>query len=555
MACTPPVNYENYTHHDLLCRIIELEAKLRVLNASQPPPTTPPKYQKKPRKEPKPFDPSRYHSRFIALKFAYLGGNYNGFEHHTNNTTPLPTIEEEIWKALRKTRLIFPTFAAGRSEEEVCWDGVEYSKCGRTDRGVSAFGQVIAVRVRSSQPKGKGGEEGVGGGENESVHDGVEDAAAEPTWDSVRDEMPYIQLLNRVLPSDIRILAWCPDPPADFSARFSCKERRYRYFFTNPAYACGPNAREGRLDTDAMQVAAKKLEGLHDFRNLCKVDPSKQLASFERRVFHAGIHAVGSSVSSARSVGNGVTNGFTFHSHHLSKPDLYYFEVRGSAFLWHQVRHMVAILFLVGQGYEDPSIVDELLNIDSCPGKPVYDMADDQPLVLWDCIFPANVDASSRDHSIHDVAAASGHEDALEWVYVGDQAGGNDAAKRAVPGVDDGLYGLNGITDSVWALWRKRKMDEVLAGSLLDIVGSLGSRTSSSGGAKAVAPRPEVEEINSRSDRVFDGSDRPRTVGKYLPLMQREKLETPDVVNERYAVRKGLQPRAVGGSHEVDINE
>ncbi|KAK3067186.1 pseudouridine synthase deg1 [Teratosphaeriaceae sp. CCFEE 6253] len=33
-------------------------------------------------------------------QFAYLGGNYNGFEHRANNTTPLPTVEEEVWKAL-----------------------------------------------------------------------------------------------------------------------------------------------------------------------------------------------------------------------------------------------------------------------------------------------------------------------------------------------------------------------------------------------------------------------------------------------------------------------
>src|SRR6266480_350867 len=118
-------------------------------------------------KPPKSFDPSKYSTRLISLKFAYLGGSYNGFEHHPGNTTPLPTVEEELWKALVKCRLIFPPSlkengllegnlsekldAYKTSRVPVDWDGCEYSKCGRTDRGVSAFGQVIAVRVRSAR--------------------------------------------------------------------------------------------------------------------------------------------------------------------------------------------------------------------------------------------------------------------------------------------------------------------------------------------------------------------------------------------------------------------
>jgi tRNA pseudouridine38/39 synthase len=47
---------------------------------------------------------------------------------------------------------------------------------------------------------------------------------------TVEEELDYPKLLNRVLPVDIRVLAWCPAPP-DFSARFDCKERTYKYFF------------------------------------------------------------------------------------------------------------------------------------------------------------------------------------------------------------------------------------------------------------------------------------------------------------------------------------
>ncbi|KLU81688.1 tRNA-pseudouridine synthase, partial [Magnaporthiopsis poae ATCC 64411] len=86
-----------------------------------------------PSKKRKAADPSNYSTRFVALKLAYLGGNYNGFEYQANGQ--LPTVEEELWKALVKTCLVFPE----RGPDEVDFSSCEYSKCGRTDRGVSAF--------------------------------------------------------------------------------------------------------------------------------------------------------------------------------------------------------------------------------------------------------------------------------------------------------------------------------------------------------------------------------------------------------------------------------
>ncbi|KAF2215848.1 hypothetical protein CERZMDRAFT_120080 [Cercospora zeae-maydis SCOH1-5] len=539
-------DYTSWSNADLIRRVSELEEQLRSQNAKHTTGhssrTSPAPPKKKPKKEPKKFDASRYHTRLIALKFAYLGGNYNGFEHHANNTTPLPTIEEELWKAMRKVKLIFPEHKPGQSEEEVCWDGIEYSKCGRTDRGVSAFGQVIGVRVRSARPKKKAAPNEVSAGAESQgadspMPDAVQEAPpSEKDFDPIRDELPYIQLINRVLPSDIRILAWCPDPGEDFSARFNCRERRYRYFFTNPAYAPLPGSKqiengkpgEGYLDIQAMNVAARKYEGLHDFRNLCKVDPSKQITSWERRIFHAGIHEVDPHHDA-------VSDG--------ASPKLYYFEVRGSAFLWHQVRHLVAVLFLVGQGYEKPSVVDDLLDVQKTPGKPHYEMASDVPLVLWDCIFPSPEQVLNADHAADDCAVKAGYQDAMNWVYIGDEAGGREQAKRSTTGVEDGKHGRNGIMDELWGLWRKRKMDEVLAWSLMNVVSAQGQKPVQS------ADDPGAVE---QSARVFDGSAVPRTVGTYVPLARREQMETPDVVNARYAARKGLVGRA---AHDADADE
>jgi len=44
------------------------------------------------------------------------------------------------------------------------------------------------------------------------------------------NELPYCKMLNRLLPKDIRIVAWSP-VKEDFSARFDCGSRTYKYWF------------------------------------------------------------------------------------------------------------------------------------------------------------------------------------------------------------------------------------------------------------------------------------------------------------------------------------
>ncbi|KAK6441016.1 pseudouridine synthase deg1 [Oleoguttula sp. CCFEE 5521] len=547
-------DYTTWTCESLISRIHALESALGLTQVPTTAASPAPGRFKKPPKAPKPFNASRYSTRLIALKFAYLGGAYNGFEHHANNSTPLPTVEEVLWRALRKVRLIFPDFPEGKTggrgrdeQEEVCWEGVEYSKCGRTDKGVSAFGQVVGLRVRSARPLLKAkvlastgaDENDLKGTQDEIAMDDVppdDSTSKEPPFDPVKDELPYIQMLNRVLPSDIRILAWCPNLPPNFSARFNCRERRYRYFFTNPAFAPlpGNEAQQGSgwLDIEAMQSAAKKYEGLHDFRNFCKIDASKQIENFERRIFNAGIHRVEAEDQPASLVGVGAeANGGLGEQLSTSTPQLYWFEVRGSAFLWHQVRHLMAVLFLVGQGWEQPELVDQLLDVSTTPGRPVYDMASDVPLVLWDCIFPDPERVQQADHAGDgEVSHAGGYEDGLDWVYVGDSEGGQDQAKKNPPGVEDGKYGRGGVMDDLWVLWRQRKMEEILAGSLMNVVRRQGKPS-----------RLRDVDFALKSDRVYDGSELPRTVGTYNDVMQRERMESPDVVNVRYAARKGLQ--------------
>ncbi|KAL2471690.1 Pseudouridine synthase family protein [Abeliophyllum distichum] len=66
---------------------------------------------------------------------------------------------------------------------------------------------------------------------------------------------------------------------------------------------------------------------------------------------------------------------------------LWVVQIKGSAFLWHQIRCMVAVLFFIGQGLESPNVIDVLLDIERTPRKPQYKMAPEIPLVLQSCEF------------------------------------------------------------------------------------------------------------------------------------------------------------------------
>ncbi|OBA23465.1 tRNA pseudouridine synthase [Metschnikowia bicuspidata var. bicuspidata NRRL YB-4993] len=263
------------------------------------------------------FDFTRFQTRFVAFRFAYMGWNYNGLNYQYE-PTPLPTVEEVILQAMSKAKLV--------TDVDPVASG--FSRCGRTDKGVSALNQVISLNVRSSLTK-------------------------EQQMDPANDlrEIPYVSILNALLPLDIRITAVSLRPPPNFDARFSCSYRHYKYLFSKKG-----------LDLEKMEEAAKMYEGVHDFRNFCKIDGSKQITNYFREVYSANIvHQDG---------------------------DFYVFDLKGSAFLWHQVRCMVAVLFLVGQGLESPSVVKELLDIQRYPSKPLFEMANDLPLVLYDCVFP-----------------------------------------------------------------------------------------------------------------------------------------------------------------------
>ncbi|XP_050414475.1 tRNA pseudouridine(38/39) synthase [Patella vulgata] len=324
---------ETFTREQLINRVGQLEKHVDQLRNIISKNTQETNLSKKANKKQRPFDFKRFNTRHVALRIAYLGWDYQGFVVQEDTEK---TVEHYLFDALLRSRLI-------ESRETS-----NYHRCGRTDKGVSAFGQVISIDLRSNLLTGIG----------VKVR---EDGTADLRDGDKETEIRYAYILNKLLPPEIRVLAWTPVMES-FSARFSCNQRTYKYYFP-----------KGDLDTTLMLDASKKLIGKHDFRNFCKMDVNNGVVKYDRKIISTDIRILDSN-----------ENGYQMCE----------FTVVGQAFLWHQIRCIVAILFYIGQGKEDPRIIDDLLDIDKHPRKPQYTMASDLPLVLYDCQF-----------------------DDLEWIY------------------------------------------------------------------------------------------------------------------------------------------
>ncbi|OJA13115.1 hypothetical protein AZE42_08652 [Rhizopogon vesiculosus] len=177
-----------------------------------------------------------------------IPSGYSGWEYNEltcrNGPTPLPTVEDVLFKAFVEAMLV---------DERGGLDGCGWEKCGRTDREVSAAGQAVSLAQSQATPSSSFAPERE---ETDTLDDLVtyviEDTPqniSAPSQSSLRRELCYVSMLNRLLPPTIRVLAWSPISP-DFSARFNCKHWHYKYFFTSHG-----------LDLSLMQSAAARFIG------------------------------------------------------------------------------------------------------------------------------------------------------------------------------------------------------------------------------------------------------------------------------------------------------
>ena len=149
-----------------------------------------------------------------------------------------------------------------------------------------------------------------------------------------------IEIINRNLPDDIRILAKAI-VPEDFNPRYNVLEKTYKYFLFNDNY-----------NVEKMREAAKMFIGKHDFYNFCirkglKKSTIKNLKNIDLEIFD----------------------------------DIIILTFRSKSFLRGMIRKIVTALKLVGEGKLSKKDIEEALNrkkdLKLSPAPAEY-------LVLWD---------------------------------------------------------------------------------------------------------------------------------------------------------------------------
>ena len=138
----------------------------------------------------------------------------------------------------------------------------------------------------------------------------------------------------------------------------------------------------------------------------------------------------------------------------------------GKAFLWHQIRCIVAVLFRVASGREDPSVVKDLLDIETHPRRPQYLMASEIPLNLFQCDY----------------------EQDLDWQY------DSEAVSVSLKQLQD--------------LWTESSVKTTMLKTAID----------------TLSRKAKVDELNSQADNLYYATK----VKSYIPLLEMDKCPSLD---------------------------
>jgi tRNA pseudouridine38-40 synthase len=217
----------------------------------------------------------------IALGLEYHGGAFCGWQTQHSGCA----VQDALERALGEI--------AGERISTIC--------AGRTDAGVHALAQVVHFDTGAERP-----------------------------------ESAWVRGVNTLMPAGAAV-TWARPAAAEFHARYSARERCYRYVLLN--HPLRPALNHGRvgwfhlpLDLDRMQVGAQCLLGEHDFSAFrsaeCQANsPVRELRRLEIR----------------------------------KSGDYIVFELAANAFLHHMVRNIVGSLVYVGKGRQDPAWLASVL--------------------------------------------------------------------------------------------------------------------------------------------------------------------------------------------------
>lgn len=242
----------------------------------------------------------------LRLYFTFDGTGYHGWQFQNNRDRTFQQVLEEAMKKIAKQK-------------------INVVASGRTDAGVHARIQVahadfpaVLAKKMLVNPKTKKG-------------------------------IPFKQnkltlALNSLLPKGLRIYN-VEIAPNGFRAINDVDRKTYVYFIDiNPIQMPILSRYSWHLkiplNWKAIEVAAKKLEGTHDFKAFCASD--SQVKSSIRTIYEINIEKF---------------NGFNW----LAPIELYAISITGNGFLKQMVRSIIGTLVKVGNERVKPELIDELL--------------------------------------------------------------------------------------------------------------------------------------------------------------------------------------------------
>ncbi|RLS57699.1 MAG: tRNA pseudouridine(38-40) synthase TruA [Planctomycetota bacterium] len=260
----------------------------------------------------------------LRLTLAYDGTDFHGWQAQPHYRTVEATLAEAI--------------------RDMTGESPRLLSAGRTDAGVHALGQVASLETRSRIPAEK--------------------------W------RPALQMR---LPEDL-IVREVVEVPAIFHATYSAIGKRYRYLIHNSRTEELLLRRYSwrvpqPLDTDAMQLAADRLLGKHDFRSFETNYPNKATSVRtvrELRVFRTGPGSL--------------LQGLAYHDPADRPTNMVAIEIEADGFLYNMVRTITGTLVNVGRGTWTPDDMERILTGqsrhlagDTCPAKGLFLVRVDYP--------------------------------------------------------------------------------------------------------------------------------------------------------------------------------
>ncbi|CAN9504982.1 unnamed protein product [Ophioblennius macclurei] len=266
-------------------------------------------------------DEKRFPKKKVVLLMAYSGKGYYGMQRNSG-TSQFITIEDELVTALVKSGCI-PENHGDEMKK------MSFQRCARTDKGVSAAGQVVSLKVRL-----------------------IDD---------------IIQKINEHLPAQIRVLGF-KRVTQGFNSKNNCDARTYAYMLPTVAFSQKDydtkNAAAFRLEAETLQRVNRLFslyKGTHNFHNFTSQkapsDPSARRYITEM--------SCGEPFIPAGAGGGGGDGG--------DGCEFAVITVRGQSFMLHQIRKMIGLVIAVVKGYAKEDVMErswgqEKVDVPKAPG-------------------------------------------------------------------------------------------------------------------------------------------------------------------------------------------